>query len=49
MLEKVMFTRGYILRRLNPLMGTKLGLFLVRFTFLAAHASLSPERSGETT
>ena len=44
-----MFTSGYILHRLNPLLETKLSFFLVRSTFLAAHASLWPERSGTTT
>ena len=29
-----MFTRGYLLHRLNPPLGTKLGFFLVRSTFL---------------
>ena len=47
MLEKS--TCGYILHRLNPLLGTKLGFFLARSTFLPAHASFWPERSGATT
>ena len=34
---------------INPLLGTKLGFFLVRSTFPPAHASLWPERSGATT
>ena len=46
MLKKFMFTCGYILHRLNPLLGTKLGLFLVRSTFVPADASLWLERSG---
>ena len=29
--------------------GNKLGLFLARSTFLLAHASIWPERSGATT
>ena len=44
-----MFTSGYILHRINPLLGTKLGFFLVRSTFVPAHASLWPERSGAST
>ena len=36
-----MFTCGYILHRIKPLLGTKLGFFLVRFTFLLARASLA--------
>ena len=39
----------YMLHRLNPLLGTKLGFFPARSTFLLAHASLWPERSGPTT
>ena len=39
----------YMLHRLNPLLGTKLGFFLAPSTFLLAHASLWPERSGRTT
>ena len=49
MLEKFMFECGYKLHRLNPLLGTKLGLFLVRSTFLPAPISLCPGRSGATT
>ena len=30
--------RGYIVHRLNLLLGTKLGFFLVRSTFSLAHA-----------
>ena len=30
MLEKFMFTCGYILHRLNPLLGTELSFFLAR-------------------
>ena len=48
MLEKFMFTCGYILHRLKPLLGTDLGFFLVRSTFLPAQASPWPERSGAT-
>ena len=44
-----MSTCGYILHRLNLLLGTKQGFFLVRSTFLAARASLWPARSGTTT
>ena len=44
-----MFTRGYILHRLNPLLGTKLGFFLVRSSFLLAGSSFWPKRSGTTT
>ena len=35
-----MFTCGYKVHGLNPLLGTKLGVFLVRSTFLLADASL---------
>ena len=38
MQQKFKFTCDYILQRLNPLLGTKLGFFL-----------LWPERSGATT
>ena len=38
MLEKFMFTCGYLLHRLTPLLGTKLGFLLVPFTFLPAQA-----------
>ena len=41
-----MFTGGYILHRLNQPLGTKLGLFLVRSTFLLAHGSLWPFSRG---
>ena len=44
-----MFTCGYILHLLNPLLGLKLGFFLVRSAFPPAHASHWPERSGATT
>ena len=40
---------GKLLRRLNPLLGTKLGFFLVRSTFQPAQASIRPERSTATT
>ena len=43
-----MFTYGYILHRLKPLLGTQLGFFLALSTFLLAHALLWPERSGTT-
>ena len=46
MLEKFMFTCGVILHRINPLLGTKVSFFLVRFSFVPAHASRWPERSG---
>ena len=49
---KSIYTRQvhvYMLHRLNPLLGKKLGLFSARSTFLLAHASLWPERSGATT
>ena len=36
-----MFTCGYILRRLNPLMGKKPGFFVVCSTFLPARAHIS--------
>ena len=45
MLEKFMFSCGYILRRLNPLLETKLGFFLARSTPLPAHTSLRPVHS----
>ena len=35
-----MFTRGYIMHQLDPLLGKKLGIFLVRSMFLPARASL---------
>ena len=38
MLEKFMFICGYILHQLDPRLGTKLGFFVVRSTFLLAHA-----------
>ena len=44
-----MFTCVYILHRLDPLLGTKLGFFPVRSLFLLARASLWPEHSGTTT
>ena len=49
MLEKFMFTCRYKLLRLHPLLGTKLGFFLVRSTFLPAQPSFWLERSGTTT
>ena len=49
MLDKIMFTCVYILHRLNPMLGTKLGFVVVRSTYLPAHALLWPERSGATT
>ena len=48
-LEKIMFTSGYILHRLNSLLGTILDFFLALSTILPAHASLWPEGSGTTT
>ena len=36
-----MFSCGYILHRLNPLLGTKLGFFPARSSFLPTHASLA--------
>ena len=44
-----MFACGYKLHRLNPLLGTELGFFPVRSTFLQARASFWPKRSGTTT
>ena len=49
MLEMALFTRGYLLHRLNQLLGTKIGFFLVRSTFLPAYTSLWPERCGGAT
>ena len=45
MLKSVMFT--YFIDKST--VGNKLGFFLARSTFLPAHASLWPERSGATT
>ena len=37
---------GFIVHRLNPLLRTTLGFFLVHSTFLQAHAALWTERFG---
>ena len=36
-----MFTSGYILHRLYPLLGTKLGFFQIRFTFSSSRLTLA--------